>query len=403
MKRKILILGWIACLLLAMSPALAQGQPFGSFGGRVDGGNGAAGVIGLFGWALDDDGIAAVDIYVDGRIDGRAIYQRNRPGVEAAFPGFPDSAAAGFSYQLDTTRYTNGLHTVTPLAISATGQRTFLNPRVFDFNNSTHNLVPFGSINYPQPNVELFGNCNLDDPQRRYSVISGHALDVGIELGDTGVGYVELLIDGSRYANSRVDCRFRTETGGLTNCYGLRRLDVERLYPNIRDAPHSGFRFVLDLGFLIEELQYVEGFHVLSVRVGDVSGQVAEIAELPVTFLCDDRVGNEGAFGNIDLPMNGLLFDNTVEFTGWALDWEGVADVQVAVDGTVVGSAVRGLPRPSVSSLFPGYPDSDFPGWSFLLNTIGIDNGGHQLQVLVRDELGAVTLIGERNFTIANP
>ncbi|MEM7052329.1 MAG: Ig-like domain-containing protein [Acidobacteriota bacterium] len=402
MRRNIVTLGWILCSLMLVSPALAQ-EPFGSFGGRSDGGNGAAGIVGMFGWALDDDGVAAVDFYVDGVIDGRALYGRHRPGVEAAYPGFPDSATAGFSYSLDTTRYPNGLHTVTPQVISTTGQRKWLNSRVFDFNNTTHNLVPFGSIDSPLPNTELFGNCDLADPQRRYSVVTGFGLDAGIEIGDSGIGYVELLIDGSIFANSRTDCRYIPETGGLTNCYGLRRLDVERVFPSVRDAPHSGFRFVLDLGFLIEELQYVEGFHVLSIRAGDVAGQVAEIAELPVTFLCDDRVGNEGAFGAIDLPEIGLTFSGAIEFTGWALDWQGVSNVAVWVDGQFQGNAVTGLPRPGVSSQFPGFPESDFPGWSFSLDSTGLSNGFHNFQVIVTDDLGATTMIGERSFTVDNP
>src|SRR5688500_5415231 len=81
MQRKIL---WtaIGALLLAALPAAAA-PPFGSFGGKVGGGNGAANLLFLHGWALDDDGVDSVDIFVDGVIAGRAVYGRSRPGVAA--------------------------------------------------------------------------------------------------------------------------------------------------------------------------------------------------------------------------------------------------------------------------------------------------------------------------------
>src|SRR5215208_3341599 len=113
--KRILVLSLIALASLAV-PVLAA-PPFGMFGGRVGGGNAGDGVIPLHGWALDDNGVANVDIFVDGVVSGRA-----RPGVAAAFPGFPDSATAGFAFQLDTTRYLNGVHTVSARVRSKTGE-----------------------------------------------------------------------------------------------------------------------------------------------------------------------------------------------------------------------------------------------------------------------------------------
>src|SRR4051794_16731679 len=106
MKRN-LILAAIAVTLLASAPAWAA-APFGSFGGKVGGGNSGAGMLPLFGWALDDNGIERVDALVDGVVVGQASYGRSRPQVTRRYPGYPDSAAAGFSYELDTTHYLNG-------------------------------------------------------------------------------------------------------------------------------------------------------------------------------------------------------------------------------------------------------------------------------------------------------
>lgn len=401
MRRITCSMGIAAAVAVAVATPVHADPPFGFFDGQRGGGNGGAGVMRLMGWALDDNGIAAVDVYVDGVIAGRAIYGGNRPGVTDRFPGFPDSDRPGWGFTLNTTHYTNGLHTVTAQAISTIGEVRNLNSRVFEFLNTTHNLVPFGAVDQPQAHAELFGTCDPDELQRRLTVVSGWALDVGVEIGDTGVGYVELLIDGTIFANTRTDCVFSPPLGGLTDCYGVRRLDVERVFPDVRDAPHAGFRFVLDIGQLIE-FGYVEGFHVLSIRAGDVNANSSEFAEVPVTFICDDRVGNEGSFGQIDLPPDGLLFGDVVTFTGWALDFEGVERVLVFVDGFQVGEAVYGLPRPVVSAQFPGFPDTAFPGWAFSLDTNEISNGEHQLEINVVDDSGRLTKVAERPFTVEN-
>lgn len=394
---------WLAVVMaLLVSAPVWAARPFGVFDGKVGGGNSASGELPLAGWALDDGGIRAVDIYVDGVIAGRSQYGLSRPDVAATFPGFEGAEHSGFGLILDTTHYLNGVHSVSAEAISQQGERRTLGALQFQFFNSSQNLRPFGEINFPNKNAELFGNCDLNDPNRRYSVVSGWALDSGIEANDTGVGYVELLIDGSFFANTRVDCFFADETGGLTDCYGLRRFDVERGYPHLKDAPLSGFRFVLDIGFLIN-FGYVPGHHVLTIRAGDKANQAGNLAEIPVTFSCDDFIGNEGSFGFIESPRPGPPVGGTVPVFGWALDREGVAAVRVQVDGTLVGTAGFGIDRPDVNAQFPGFPDSMSPGWSFELNTTALANGTHEVQVVVEDNFGVVTLIGERSFEVNNP
>ena len=358
----------------------------------------------LHGWALDDDGVLAVDILVDGVVAGRSNYGRGRPGVTKKFPGYPDSATPGFAFQLDTTRYLNGQHRVEARVVSKrAGETRLLNARVFDFQNDTHNLKPFGRIEFPQHQAELRGNCDLADPARRYSVITGYAMDVGVTEEDTGVAYAELMIDRALYANSRVDCRYSAAEGGLSDCYGLRRVDLEPIFPQVKDAPHSGFRFVLDVGVLVNFYGYTPGTHVLTIRSGDHGDQTANIDEIAVTFMCDEDILNEEAFGDIYLPKGGLIYAGTVQFNGWALDWEGVNQIAILVDGEIAGAATHGLIRPGVSSLFPGYPESAAPGWTFALDTTNYSNGKHQLEVLVRDDLGGETYIGRREFTVDNP
>jgi hypothetical protein len=402
MKRNVIILAALAASLLVPA-CLWAAAPFGSFGGKVGGGNAGAGLLSLQGWALDDDGVDSVDVLVDGIVAGRASYGRGRPGVQALHPGFPDSAAAGFAYELDTTHYLNGNHTVTARVRSRTGEFTTLNARVFQFTNVTHNLMPFGKIEFPDRSAELFGTCDLNNPARRLTVVSGYALDAGVQPTDTGVGYVELLIDRAVFANSKTDCFFSLLTGGATDCYGLQRLDIEQIFPSLPDGPHSGFRFVLDVGALISLVGYTPGSHTLTIRSGDLFEQVANIDEHQVTFSCDDDLGNQGSFGDVGVPRNGLLYGGVIQTVGWALDFEGVAAISVLVDGAFVGQATQGFARPAISAQYPGFPQSLAPGWQFLLDTTKLSNGRHELEVVVRDVTGAETFIGRRTFIVANP
>jgi hypothetical protein len=417
MKRYVIV-SLIAVALLAAVPGWAA-APFGSFGGIVGGGNAGAGLLPLTGWALDDNGVLAVDVLVDGLVATRANYGRARAGVTARFPSYPDSALPGFGVQLDTTHYLNGQHTVTVRVKSRAGEVAFLEPRVINFNNVTHDLAPFGLIEFPKPQAELRGNCDPASPARRYSVISGYALDSGLTDFDTGVGYVELLIDRARAIDiwdgieysTDIACVFSLVTGGQTNCYGIRRVDIETVYPTLKDSPHSGFRFVLDVGHLVTALpipgyepQYTQGAHILTIRAGDHASQVRDIAEIPVTFVCDQNLPNESSVGDIDLPRNGLLYHGVVTTSGWALDWNGVRSIQILVDGHPNGLATYGFPRPDVFELsyYPGFPGGGAPGWQFALDTTQLSNGEHFLDVVVTDNLGATTYIGKRRFVVNN-
>jgi N-acetylmuramoyl-L-alanine amidase len=403
MKRNVFLFA-VAAVVLASVPASAA-PPFGSFGGILGGGNSGGGVIPLTGWALDDNGVQAVDVLVDGVVAGRANYSRARAGVTARFPGLPDSALPGFAYQLDSTRYLNGLHTVSIRVRSRAGEVVTLEPRTFNFTNVEHDLEPFGAIDFPRAQAEMRGTCDLSSPNRRYSVIAGYALDAGTQVDDAGVAYVELLIDRAVVANTRVDCGFFAETGGQTNCYGLRRLDVERTFPGLKDSPHAGFRFVLDIGLGIATGQTTQGQHLITIRAGDVANQSRNIAEMPVTFSCYEDLVNEDSFGEIDLTLRGLLYHGTIQVTGWALDYEGVVSVQILIDGHPTGNALYGLVRPAddpTLSFYPGFINSFAPGWRFDVDTTLLQNGEHFLDVIVTDAHGKTTFIGKRRFVVNN-
>lgn len=393
----------LAATALLASPLAAQ-TVIGVLDGPATGNNGVSGAVGFTGWALADGGVRRVIVTVDGVDIQQARYGNVRPAVTVQNPGFPDSAAPGFSFTLNTTEFSNGLHHVSADVERMNGSRVRLNTISLLFVNNTSLLVPFGDIERPDRGALLFGNCDVDDPNRRFTVVEGHALDLGLGIGDSGVGFVELMLDGTILFNSRRDCFFNLALGGFNQCYGLPRFDIENRYPFALNAPGAGFRFIMDVGALITLGGRSEGQHDLSVRVGDISNQFADIETIPVNFVCTEGLGNEPSFGLIDSPLPGRIFTGTMRFEGWALDAQGVRRVEIRVDGNVVANTTLdpALTRDKVTAEFPGFPDSLNPVWRVFLDSNQFVDGIHQVQVVVIDNLLAETLIGEETFEVDN-
>lgn len=409
----------VVCLLAA--PAWSQETIRGVFEGQQftgqqhTTGNVGTGVMVLRGWALATSGVRQVIIQVDGADQGAAIRGRVQPEITRDNPGFPDSPAPGWTLRLDSPRFPNGTHRISAKVITNNGNVRILDgTRDFVFNNNVSLLVPFGAITHPQRNAQIFGTCDTSQARRRVVPIEGWALDLGLGINDTGIGWVELMIDGQppsfRIYNTREGCRFIFDAGGFTNCYGLPRPEIEHLYPFAIDAPNAGFRFVLDVGALITEGLYSEGQHLITIRANDESRQLADIFEMPVVFRCIEGVPNEGAFGFIESPRQGVVYSGRMPVQGWALDEEGVDVVRVFIDGVPVGEANYGVEdgildtRPGVFSRYPGFPDVIAPVFRLIptVDTTTLSDGRHQLQIFILDREGDTTLIGEVSFFVNN-
>ena len=426
MRTRLQVLTAVLALAAIGAPAWAA-APFGHFGGKVGGGNAGSGLLPVHGWALDDDGVQRVEIVaaacappVDGNCNrgatfilGTAEYGRSRPAVTDAFPGYPDSGAPGFAFQIDTPQLFNGKYWISARIVSDSGEVKVLKGKLIQIVNNDSIVGPSGKIEFPPAGQEMRGNCNLLDAARRYSVVSGYAIDTGMTKEDSGIGWVELLIDRATFANTETDCRFLPATGGPTDCYGIRRQDLVRFFPILKDTPHVGYRFIIDVGALLADPDgsgpmsalYPPGHHLLTVRAGDNADEIRNIAEIHVTFACDEFYANEDSFGDIVLAKPVLQQAGSVLFSGWALDWEGVHHVEIWIDGYYDSDASFGLHVPNIDllSLFPGYPDALLPGWVARVDTTELSNGKHELEVHVIDDTGAVTYIGKREFVVANP
>ena len=79
------------------------------------------GVGNLRGWAVSSDGIAKVEIYIDGVYAFDAPYGGNRSDVGGAFPDVAGSTQSGFSLAFNYSDLSAGTHTISALAYDAAG------------------------------------------------------------------------------------------------------------------------------------------------------------------------------------------------------------------------------------------------------------------------------------------
>lgn len=384
------------------------------------------GVYPITGWALDDGSLSKVEIMVDGLIDGQAQTEIPRPDISYRFPSVSDSGQAGFRRMYNTSKLTNGIHSIAVRLTDDQGAVRVIGNRFVQVFNTTNNLPPFGGIDWPPPDHIMYsdactvqggfsGGDEYEDPTV-IEWVSGWALDVGARTATDGVAYVQLLIDGEIIKDTWVDSFYypwMENISELVNAYGLPRMDIQNMFPDVPNAKDAGFVFALDMSDLMLNRGYRQGLHMLTIRAGDWDGNnVADIARIPVIFDCsDDR--DRPSWGDIYTPENMERVSGVTELTGWALDFEVVQEVEIWLDGEFIDYADEiDRPTPEVEYLYAWLPDwmTEDCGWSYDLDTVGhvlddgthISDGPHTLVVWTSDYWGQRTIIGERTFVVDN-
>lgn len=114
--------------------------PFGTIDTPAQGAT-VSGSIVNFGWALTPRPAsiptngATITVYIDNQAVGHPVYNQARGDVSAAFPGLANSGAPGASFSLDTTRLSNGVHTIAWGVSDSLGNAAGLGSRYFTVQN----------------------------------------------------------------------------------------------------------------------------------------------------------------------------------------------------------------------------------------------------------------------------
>jgi hypothetical protein len=122
---------------------------------------------------------------------------------------------------------------------------------------------------------------------------------------------------------------------------------------------------------------------------------------------------SESPFGAFDTPGEGSSVAGEVPVTGWSLDDEGAASVEIyrspaagqgpATDLILVGAATFvGGARPDLAAAFPTLPNNTRAGWGYMLMSNLVGDGTFTLSAIAKDTEGQSKLLGTKSITINN-
>jgi len=87
-----------------------------------------SGTVAVSGWAIDNRGVAKVEVFLDGTRVGQATYGLAREDVDRDYPGLTGAPNFGFVYQLNTRASADGSHVLEVRASDTAGNTSLLRP-----------------------------------------------------------------------------------------------------------------------------------------------------------------------------------------------------------------------------------------------------------------------------------
>ncbi len=105
-------------------------------------------------------------------------------------------------------------------------------------------------------------------------------------------------------------------------------------------------------------------------------------------------------FGFIDVPANGQLVNVPFSVVGWAMDDNKVSKIEVLLDGTPIGQAAYGYPRPDVRQQYRNAPVN--VGYRFVVQQ-SISVGTHNIGIRATDDSGNVAIFRQTQVVVESP
>lgn len=303
-----------------------------------------SGTVTFGGWIVDLDApIFAVGVSIDGVQYNNAAYGIRRTDVCAIYNNAPGCPNVGWNVGIDTTLLGDGQHTLGVTAIPASGNGLTVTRQFTVSNGATANTT-----------------ISIDVPGSSSNVLSGITNIGGWAVNSNApVSTVEIIIDG-------------VSKGYAT--YGGPRSDVCAIVGNLPGCPDIGWNFLLDTTML------TNGGHMLEVTVTSANGQRASRS---AAFSVSNNEPSGPTTVTITRPNStSNPFQGIANFAGTAASTSSqVTTVSITVDGVPYGTA---------SPIQGSFAN----GWTFLLNTNQLPDGGHSL--------GATALAADGTFAVAS-
>jgi ADP-heptose:LPS heptosyltransferase/GT2 family glycosyltransferase len=327
------------------------------------------GLLHVEGWAVAP-GITAIQVFFGHRFLGLAELGRPRGDVGAAFAEDPRAAWSGFLLITDVAGEDLSERMVHARAVLAGAPPMRVSTAVEVAALSHPAALPAATIEAG------FDHCALMDAG--VAVVSGWATSAA------GIASIVLSLDDGPPQAAEI---------------GLPRPDIGNRYPRSRGARQSGFAFSGRLTGgpatplrLLATITATDGRRqVLEHRFGAAAPETAVqgVGRDPanrIKFFIDEPALLGGAARR---PVRSSL-----SLRGWAIGRDGIADVDVAFDGKVLGPAYRGLNRPDIHAAFPDWPGSRRCGFAFNVPPVLLTRGGHRMDLTIRDGAGRQVATG---------
>ena len=311
------------------------------------------GKLRVSGWALHPFGIKEVKVTLDGVTLGNATYGVTRTDVSKIYSGYFNGSQCGFDSTFELNNITNGVKTLKVQIIANDGTSTVV----------TRNITV-------QRNLQA-RSC-LDEPTSNATVTTDSLSIKGWALNSKGIKSVEAFIDNTSYGTIK---------------YGIKRTDVNKVYPGYPTGDNSGFEGKIDISKLSN------GNKTLKVVITGNDGTVQTINRA----ITVKKVVLETRSCLDEPTSNAIVTTDSLSIKGWALNSKGIKSVEVFIDNVSYGTIKYGTRRTDVNKAYPGYSTGDNCGFEGSINISSLSNGNKTLKVVITGNDGTVQVI-TRNF-----
>lgn len=106
--------------------------------------------------------------------------------------------------------------------------------------------------------------------------------------------------------------------------------------------------------------------------------------------------------GFVDQPADEALQASQLTISGWALDRQGIAQIQVLVGDNPPEALRHGVPRPDVAVAHPDYPDSDRAGFEGFVSLAGLAAGMHVVNVVAVNRDGEQRTLARKQVWVVD-
>lgn len=191
----------------------------------------------LRGWALHQDGVEKINVYLDDQFIGEATYGILREDVALVYPTIQGSEKSGFQMELDMSENENGSYLISIEAVTKTGTKGIVTKTNFVKSDPLKGAI--------------------EAPLEGLTVVKGNHIDIhGWASSTKKIKSIQIWLDGHFIENAKT---------------GIAREDIMNLYTEVEQ--NSGYQYTLDIS------KVYKGVHTIQVIAEFDDGTISEVGQ----------------------------------------------------------------------------------------------------------------------------